>query len=273
MNGGMCSCDNTYNKDGSAKKDDKNCNTARWNKMGVFTGTGYGGGNKNYKLTNAIYRTSKGWNEADTLTPQTKSTPPDHEDDGKQARNPNPNTNPNANPNPNPNPNPDPNPNCEVTVDGTSGGAATAATQPPSAETEEAAKEADASYLGCFKDNKDRDLPDKKNKGDKQSCAASCKEFKYFGRQWKQECFCGNSYGKHGETTGCDCDGSNIGSWKNCIYDLAGSTSTATPDTDAPTAETEEVAKGKPTAQSSTGHGGHAARAVNGNTATVPRTN
>merc|ERR1712216_737111 len=73
--------------------------------------------------------------------------------------------------------------------------------------------------LGCFKDSKDRDLPRMMKSGSKDSCKAQCKDYKYFGRQWTKECWCGNSYGKHGKAEGCDCDSqTNMGGWKNCVY-------------------------------------------------------
>jgi len=77
-------------------------------------------------------------------------------------------------------------------------------------------------FLGCFADRvQDRDLPVNKNTGDFDYCAQQCQGFKYFGRQWEQECFCGNDYGKYGEAWGCECDAANIGGDKNCVYEAA----------------------------------------------------
>jgi len=75
--------------------------------------------------------------------------------------------------------------------------------------------------LGCYADAWDRDLPNQKNSGSVQACAEQCKDYKYFGRQWERACFCGDAYGKYGETTGCDCDpdAANSGSWANCVYE------------------------------------------------------
>jgi len=52
-------------------------------------------------------------------------------------------------------------------------------------------------------------------------CAQACRGYKYLGRQWKGECWCGNSsYDMHGEEPrGCNCDGKNVGDWRNCVYE------------------------------------------------------
>ena len=34
---------------------------------------------------------------------------------------------------------------------------------------------------------------------DAMMCADKCRDYKYFGLQYFGECWCGNSYGKHGE--------------------------------------------------------------------------
>merc|ERR1712159_38843 len=73
-------------------------------------------------------------------------------------------------------------------------------------------------FIGCYKDNSKRDLPVRKGNTSRGGCKSSCKNYKYFGRQWTNECWCGNSYGKYGKTSGCKCDASNQGGWKNCIY-------------------------------------------------------
>ena len=61
-------------------------------------------------------------------------------------------------------------------------------------------------YMGLFTDKKPRDLPNKvgnvneKNTfSDAAKCHVMCKDYKYFGLQYFGECWCGNSYGKHGE--------------------------------------------------------------------------
>jgi beta-glucosidase len=74
-------------------------------------------------------------------------------------------------------------------------------------------------YVGCFKDSvTDRDLRVQMKAGDRSSCERQCSDYEYYGRQWKQECFCGNSYGKHGNTSGCKCEDDNIGGAMNCVY-------------------------------------------------------
>jgi hypothetical protein len=83
------------------------------------------------------------------------------------------------------------------------------------------AEQADFTYVGCYTDytNEVRDLP--VGKGDSLSlaeCAAACNGHLYFGRQHTQQCFCGNSYGSQGTAEGCQCEASNIGGGKNCVY-------------------------------------------------------
>lgn len=76
-------------------------------------------------------------------------------------------------------------------------------------------------FLGCFKDTHDRDLESNTKGKTLTACSEACKGRKYFGRQWKNECWCGDSYGKHGaKTSGCDCseNATNHGGWANCIY-------------------------------------------------------
>mmetsp|Transcript_103210 Transcript_103210/g.296199 ORF Transcript_103210/g.296199 Transcript_103210/m.296199 type:complete len:943 (-) Transcript_103210:332-3160(-) len=79
-----------------------------------------------------------------------------------------------------------------------------------------------ASYQGCFADSRfDRDLPVLKGNLDYQQCEAACAGFSFFGRQWKGECHCGDTYGKHGTASGCDCRAANIGGDNNCVYKAA----------------------------------------------------
>ena len=82
-------------------------------------------------------------------------------------------------------------------------------------------------YLGCFKDDFDRALPnhipgyfDTAN-----DCSIACYDagFKYSGRQFTGECWCGNSgYDKHGSSDMCnDCDSANVGGFLSCVYEAA----------------------------------------------------
>lgn len=84
----------------------------------------------------------------------------------------------------------------------------------------------ESQYMGCYKDKQSRDLPYVITGSgfSKDTCLKECKShgYQYFGRQYDGQCFCGNSYGKYGPTSGCDCDGDNIGSWKNCVYKISG---------------------------------------------------
>lgn len=91
-------------------------------------------------------------------------------------------------------------------------------------------------YVGCFGDLvHDRDLPmqvkgkrgrkgwnaqSKAKNLDIVGCSALCSGYKYFARQSHGECFCGDSYGKHGPALGCACDSAMVGHSRNCVYKL-----------------------------------------------------
>jgi len=78
-------------------------------------------------------------------------------------------------------------------------------------------------YLGCYADvADDRALPNWQGQNlSLERCAELCSGYKYFNRQLTQQCWCGNGdYAKHGETTGCVCDQSNIGSFVSCTYEV-----------------------------------------------------
>jgi len=78
-----------------------------------------------------------------------------------------------------------------------------------------------SNFLGCYADAADRALPVLKGSSKSvDQCSDLCDGYKYFARQWKGECWCGNdSYSKHGSSTGCDCMGPNVGAWKQCVYE------------------------------------------------------
>ena len=68
------------------------------------------------------------------------------------------------------------------------------------------------SYVGCFHDNEgSRDLDGATYQVASTTVAAAnecmvlCAGFAYFGLQWVNECFCGNSYGAQGEHTNSSC--------------------------------------------------------------------
>jgi len=89
-------------------------------------------------------------------------------------------------------------------------------------------------YIGCFSDRNwkwpgKRDLP--KYFGGRMSserCLQKCMKagYKYMGRQWSNECWCGNSYGSKGKTSGCKGCLShysryhNYGGDKNCVFNV-----------------------------------------------------
>ena len=78
-------------------------------------------------------------------------------------------------------------------------------------------------YVGCFKDKKKRDLPERKGRMQLSQCAQACSGYAYYGLQHKNQCFCGNSYNNYGESTDCKCDDpDNKGGWVNCVYKQPG---------------------------------------------------
>merc|ERR550525_644625 len=76
-------------------------------------------------------------------------------------------------------------------------------------------------FQGCFKDEKDRDLPIFGEVSySPNECAKKCFDlgYKYSGSQWQQECWCGDSFGKYGTSNDCKCDEYDIGWYHNCVY-------------------------------------------------------
>ncbi|CAH1786133.1 unnamed protein product, partial [Owenia fusiformis] len=84
--------------------------------------------------------------------------------------------------------------------------------------------------LGCYKDTRDRDLPLFHSYGDMtlEKCLKGCHEegYVYAGIQIGAQCWCGNSYGKHGKVDDSECTIKCTGEpwricgdhWKNNIY-------------------------------------------------------
>ena len=88
-------------------------------------------------------------------------------------------------------------------------------------------------YLGCYKDQGDRDLSGHGFNGSKMTtdrCTSECRSrgFAYAGTQYSKWCFCGNSYGNSGSANNCNmpCSGNSSetcgGSWANSVYQLKG---------------------------------------------------
>jgi hypothetical protein len=83
-------------------------------------------------------------------------------------------------------------------------------------------------YIGCYKDDYNRDLNDDYMEGDMNPfiCRNFCAGYKYFGLQFERFCFCGNSYGRHGSTDDKNCNMKCKGhlnylcggDWKNAIH-------------------------------------------------------
>ena len=89
-------------------------------------------------------------------------------------------------------------------------------------------------YLGCWDDkNNDRAFPFELYEGHSSSkrfghgaldCERECSQrgYRYFGRQFKGQCFCGTDLSqitRHGRENDCDCCGANVGSSRFCLWE------------------------------------------------------
>jgi len=99
-------------------------------------------------------------------------------------------------------------------------------------------------FMGCFKDQKWRDLPHRQANfqvGDRETCFQRCQAegYKFAGLQWHNQCFCGNEFGKYGRGDKCNCNrGSrDFGYWHQCIYNVSGAAVEERPTTQAPTTQ------------------------------------
>lgn len=89
-------------------------------------------------------------------------------------------------------------------------------------------------YIGCYEDSRDnRDLSNRQSGTlSTDACAVACSSagYSYMGRQYTDECFCGNSYGSHGYAADGKCgdEGSLCGNGAgdcgdtNAVYGLSG---------------------------------------------------
>ena len=108
-------------------------------------------------------------------------------------------------------------------------------------------------YIGCYKDEfqaSERDLigslllnDNIENKIQPQYCEDYCgsKGFKYYGVQYGSECWCGNSYGKHGQLPDTRCNTQCVGQWNEplrCGGELANSVFKVTKEFDTKTVNT-----------------------------------
>ena len=51
-------------------------------------------------------------------------------------------------------------------------------------------------YIGCYQDDKDRDLDYNVGRGyDPRNCNIACQKYKYFALQYDGSCWCGDAYG------------------------------------------------------------------------------
>ena len=98
------------------------------------------------------------------------------------------------------------------------------------------------SYLGCFKDQENRDLTGFSFHAPnmtKELCMTTCQQkgFQYAGLQYSSYCFCGNSYGNLGKANNCNmpCAGNKSeicgGSWANSVYRIGQSSGKAVQNT------------------------------------------
>ncbi len=82
-------------------------------------------------------------------------------------------------------------------------------------------------YLGCYDDRQDdRAFPYQvpSNGYGTVDCERECtsRRYRYFGRQFKGQCFCGSDYSqivRHGTDTGCNCCAANVGGGKQCVWE------------------------------------------------------
>mmetsp|Transcript_9033 Transcript_9033/g.18068 ORF Transcript_9033/g.18068 Transcript_9033/m.18068 type:complete len:806 (-) Transcript_9033:85-2502(-) len=98
-----------------------------------------------------------------------------------------------------------------------------------------------APYMGCYVDrNRRRALPHEVHgRGySAEDCHVECNKagYKYFARQWRGQCFCGNhDYDKYGPASNCNCCGRSVGANKMCVWEGDGA---GTPPTEAATTTT-----------------------------------
>lgn len=86
-----------------------------------------------------------------------------------------------------------------------------------------------STYLGCYLDKKTArafpfELPFKGHTAFDCERECSTRGYRFFGREFKGQCFCGNEFGsivKHGEESGCDCCGTNVGAGKMCVWEVS----------------------------------------------------
>ena len=84
----------------------------------------------------------------------------------------------------------------------------------------------DPEYLGCYRDDGDRDLccglRDTLNNFTVATCQQECLKFEFFSLQYGGQCFCDNEYGtpevKYGKKSDEKCGGELGGSWANAVY-------------------------------------------------------
>lgn len=77
-------------------------------------------------------------------------------------------------------------------------------------------------WVGCYEDNNKgvRTLPERQDGSmSYDECKQACSDYTYFGRQWKNICFCGDNKPNQGKAKTCQCDNTkNVGGNSNCVY-------------------------------------------------------
>jgi len=79
----------------------------------------------------------------------------------------------------------------------------------------------DYSFVGCYQEkSNDRDLtvPVEGTQMGDEECAMACTDHLWFGIQSGGKCWCGDTYGKHGEASNCNCEEGAPNGNKQCIY-------------------------------------------------------
>lgn len=82
-----------------------------------------------------------------------------------------------------------------------------------------------SAYMGCYKNrNNERALKFKIDDRfhSAEDCETKCHklDFRYFAREWKGQCYCGNNsdYDKHGKADDCECCAANVGARRMCVW-------------------------------------------------------
>ena len=96
-----------------------------------------------------------------------------------------------------------------------------------------------ARFIGCFVDKGLRDLPESMGVMTTDECLEACRNggYTFIGRQYYDQCFCGDNFGKYGSANdcgnGCLSQTGFYGGYRNCVFRTSSPTSTS-PSTSMP---------------------------------------